>query len=253
MTNQVSNQVQIFNNETFGEVRTFRQGEEILFVAVDVCRALEIRNARDAVSRLDEDEKGVAIADTLGGQQTLNAINECGLYHLVLISRKPEAKAFKRWITHEVIPAIRKHGGYLTPEKVEEALLNPDTLIKLASQLKLERAKRKEAETKRKEAETKLAIAKPKASYYDEYMNREETFSVSDVADTLGLTYQRLYKHLCMIGWLCKPVGCSHQVTAQAPDGVFKICQALFKGKARGVQIRVTPKGVKEIQALFDK
>lgn len=99
------------------------------FVAADVCRALEISNSRDAMSRLDADEKGVALTDTLGGKQEMSIVNEPGLYTLVLGSRKQEAKAFKRWITHEVIPTIRKHGAYMTPEKVEEVLMNPDTPI----------------------------------------------------------------------------------------------------------------------------
>lgn len=84
-----------------------RDGEP-WFVAADVCRALEIKNGRDAVAKLDDDEKGVGLTDTPGGAQEMTIVNEPGLYTLVLGSRKPEAKAFKRWITHEVIPSIRK-------------------------------------------------------------------------------------------------------------------------------------------------
>lgn len=87
----------------------------VWFVAVDVCRVLAIRNSRDALSRLDDDEKGVVSTDTLGGNQTLAAVNEAGLYSLILSSRKPEARAFKRWITHEVLPAIARQGWYVTP------------------------------------------------------------------------------------------------------------------------------------------
>lgn len=104
--------LQIFKNEQFGEIRTIQQCNGILFVAADVCKALEIKNTRDAVSRLDDDEKAdVGLTD--GSQKRYyKAVNEYGLYNLVLSSRKPEAKAFKRWITHEVIPAIRKTGKY---------------------------------------------------------------------------------------------------------------------------------------------
>lgn len=105
--------ITIFENEQFGFVRTITREGEPWFVAADVCRALEISNNRDALSRLDDDEKGVALTDTPGGEQELLIINEPGLYTLVLGSRKPEARAFKRWITHEVIPAIRKYGGSL--------------------------------------------------------------------------------------------------------------------------------------------
>ena len=107
------NEMKVFENQQFGTVRTTIIDGEPWFVAADVCKALEVRNNRDAISRLDADEKGVALTDTLGGQQELAIVNEPGLYTLVLGSRKPEAKAFKRWITHDVIPTIRKTGGYV--------------------------------------------------------------------------------------------------------------------------------------------
>jgi len=102
------------------------------FVAADVCRVLEIGNPSQALARLDDDEKSsIRSTDVTpsGGNPNISIVNEPGLYALVLGSRKQEAKAFKRWITHEVIPTIRKHGAYMTPEKLEEALLNPDTPI----------------------------------------------------------------------------------------------------------------------------
>lgn len=141
------------------------------FVARDVCRALEIVNHRDAVAQLDGDERdGVGISDTIGRMQETAIISEAGLYSLVLRSRKPEAKVFKRWVTHEVLPAIRKHGGYLTPAKLEEALTDPDTIIRLATALKKERDMRKIAETARDAAETMLEDAAPKARTYDAVM-----------------------------------------------------------------------------------
>lgn len=140
------NNLQIFTNVEFGEIRVIEANNEPWFIAKDVCDCLEIKNSRDAVSRLDRDEKDVVLTDTLGGSQELQAVNEYGLYALVLSSRKPESKKFKRWITHEVIPSIRKHGAYLTDEKIEEVLTDPDTIIKLATQLKEERSRRIEAE-----------------------------------------------------------------------------------------------------------
>ena len=120
--------------------------DEPWFVAIDVCKALEINNSRMAIDRLDVDEKAdVSLTDTSSNgvrqRRTFTIVSESGLYTLVLKSRKPEAKSFKRWITHEVIPSIRKHGGYLTQKKLEEALLNPDVLMELASNLKQEREK----------------------------------------------------------------------------------------------------------------
>ena len=110
-------ELQIFKNEQFGEIRTTVQNGEPWFVAADVCKALDIENNRKATNRLDDDEKGVTLSDTLGGKQKLTIVNEAGLYSLVLGSRKPEAKAFKRWITHEVLPSIRKTGGYITGQE----------------------------------------------------------------------------------------------------------------------------------------
>lgn len=111
----MENNMQIFQNEAFGEIRTLLIDGEPWFVAADVCKALLIVNSRDALTRIDDDEKGVVSTDTLGGRQEVTIVNEPGLYALILSSRKPEAKAFKRWITHEVIPSIRKHGAYISP------------------------------------------------------------------------------------------------------------------------------------------
>lgn len=144
----MENKMQVFSSQQFGNVRAIMRDGEPWFVAADVCKALEIANNRDALTRIDDDEKGVALADTLGGKQEVTIVNEPGLYSLVLGSRKPEAKVFKRWVTHEVIPSIRKHGAYLTPEALEKAMTDPDFTIGLLTALKSEREGRKVAETK---------------------------------------------------------------------------------------------------------
>lgn len=114
----MNNELQVFNSSEFGEVRVVQVNGEPWFVAVDVCKALEIVNTRDAVARLDDDEKNtVGLTDGIPGNPNKTIINEPGLYTLVLGSRKPEAKAFKRWVTHEVLPTIRKTGGYKTPKQ----------------------------------------------------------------------------------------------------------------------------------------
>lgn len=135
--------LQIFKNEDFGEIRVIEINNELWFVATDICNALELSNPTVAVHRLDEDERAKF---NLGRQGETNIVNEYGLYNLILASRKPEAKKFKRWITHEVIPSIRKHGAYMTDEIIEKVLTDPDTIIKLATQLKEERQKRLQAE-----------------------------------------------------------------------------------------------------------
>jgi prophage antirepressor-like protein len=116
------NELQIFNNIEFGQVRVLEKDGQPWFVGKDVCSILEIKNNRDAVARLDEDEKDVVLTDTLGGKQILQIVNEFGLYSLILGSRKPEAKQFKRWITHDVVPQIRKTGSYQMPRTKKEEL-----------------------------------------------------------------------------------------------------------------------------------
>jgi prophage antirepressor-like protein len=243
-----NNQVQVFNNSQFGDVRVIMQGEQPWFVGKDVASVLGYKNTKDALLRhVDiEDKDGVAIHDRIGREQQVTIINESGLYSLILSSKLPSAKQFKHWVTSDILPTIRQHGAYLTPEKVEEVLMNPDTIIKLATQLKAEREGRIKAEAA-------LKAATPKVEYYDEYMNREETFTVTFVANTLAMGQHQLYKKLREIGWLCKPYGCSHQVTEDAPEDVFKIVPVLHTGGGKGSQIRVTAKGMKKIQALFDK
>lgn len=240
-------QVQVFNNVEFGDVRVIMQGEQPWFVGKDVASVLGYGDTAQAIrKRVENEDKGVVELTTPGGKQRAIIINEAGLYSLILSSKLPSAKQFKHWVTSEILPTIRQHGAYLTPEKVEEVLMNPDTIIKLATQLKAEREGRIKAETA-------LKAATPKVEYYDEYMNREETFTVTFVANTLAMGQHQLYKKLREIGWLCKPYGCSHQVTEDAPEDVFKIVPVLHTGGGKGSQIRVTAKGMKKIQSLFDK
>ncbi|GFN37182.1 phage antirepressor [Tepidimicrobium xylanilyticum] len=139
----MNNQLQIFKNEEFGQIRVVDMNNEPWFIAIDICKALDLSNPTVAVQRLDEDERAKF---NLGRQGEINIVNEYGLYNLILASRKPEAKKFKRWVTHEVIPSIRKHGAYMTDEIIEKTLTDPDFIIKLATQLKEERQKRLEAE-----------------------------------------------------------------------------------------------------------
>lgn len=127
--------LQIFEHEVFGQIRVLEVNGEPWFVAADVCRVLELGNSRQALTRLDEDEKGVISTDTPGGKQEMNIVNEAGLYSLVLGSRKPEGKAFKRWITHEVLPSIRQTGTYglaIASPAVEHRVLTTDDFLKAA-------------------------------------------------------------------------------------------------------------------------
>ena len=139
----MDNNLQIFNYENY-KIRTVLKNDETWFVAKDVCDVLGIINTTDAVARLDEDE---VTRFNLGGQSgESNIIRESGLYSLTLSSKKPEAKPFKRWVTHDVIPSIRKHGMYATDFTIDKILNDPDFGIELLTKLKEERAARIEAE-----------------------------------------------------------------------------------------------------------
>lgn len=151
------NEIQVFNNPEFGNIRTVFIDNEPWFVAADVCSALELSNPTIAVGRLDEDERAKF---NLGRQGDATIVNEPGLYTLVLGSRKPEAKAFKRWITHDVIPCIRKHGLYMTPAKLQETLAKPENLFVILQTLAEEQKKNAElTEANQKLEETNLLLA----------------------------------------------------------------------------------------------
>ena len=185
------NEIKVFESSEFGAIRTILKNGEPWFVAADVCKTLELSNPTVAVERLDEDERAKF---NLGRQGEGTIINEPGLYALVLGSRKPEAKAFKRWITHEVIPAIRKHGGYLTAEKVEEALLNPDVLIRLATELKDEREHRKALEGQIADDKPYTGFGRAIAASSDAILVREFAKLANNAGIPIG--QNRLYRWL---------------------------------------------------------
>jgi anti-repressor protein len=120
---------------------------------------LEHSNSRKAIELLDDDEKGVSKVYTLGGTQNMTVVSEYGLYTLITRSNRPEACKFRRWVTSEILPSIRKHGGYLTDRKLEEILNDPDTFIRLAQNLKTEREKRQILEAKVNEDYSKVLFA----------------------------------------------------------------------------------------------
>lgn len=138
------NELQIFKNPEFGEIRTVEVNNEPWFVGKDVASVLGYANTRKALAdHIDDEDKldGVTIRDPIGREQNPVIINESGLYSLILSSKLSTAKKFKHWVTSEVLPTIRKHGAYMTPETLQEAILNPDMMIQLCQQLKAEQDK----------------------------------------------------------------------------------------------------------------
>lgn len=239
------NELKIFNNPDFGEVRTLNIDGEPWFVAVDVCKALEIRNNRDAMARLDDDEKGVALTDTLGGAQNLTTVNEPGLYTLVLSSRKPEAKAFKRWITHDVIPAIRKTGGYIAGQENMTA----EELMAKALMVAKKTIEEKEAELSRKQVEN--AIMAPKADYFDELVDRNLLTGIRETAKELGVKQKVFVDFLLDKKYLHRSKSGKLTPTAGKGDGLFEMKECFNeKTSWAGTQVMVTPKGRETFRLL---
>lgn len=185
------NEIRSFVSDTFGNLRVAMQKGEPWFVSADVCQALAIDKTQ--TRRLDDDEKGVCLIQTLGGAQEMAVINEPGLYSLVLGSRKKEAKAFKRWVTHDVIPSVRKHGAYMTDETLKRALTEPEFLRDLANRLI-------EEKNKRLALEAEKTVMLPKAEYYDAYMESPDLITTSTIAQNYGMRAENFNKMLERMG-----------------------------------------------------
>lgn len=189
--------LEIFENSEFGEIRTVEINNEPWFIGKDVAEILGYSNPRDALSKhVDNDDKGVAKCDTLGGSQDLTIINESGLYSLILSSKLPNAKAFKRWVTSEVLPAIRKHGLYA----IDDILENPDIAIQALTKLKEERAARKALELDNQVKSQQIAELQPKATYYDLILQCKDLLSVTEIAKDYGMSAKGLNAMLHELG-----------------------------------------------------
>ena len=179
------NGIQIFQNEEFGSVRTADINGVPYFVGKDVAEILGYSNTRKALlDHVDEEDKtdGVTIRDSIGREQAPVLINESGLYSLILSSKMPNARRFKRWVTSEILPTIRKHGVYAT----DELIANPDLAIAAFTALKEEREKNRLLEQTTAVQKQQIAEMKPKASYYDVVLNCKDLISTSTVAKDYG-------------------------------------------------------------------
>ena len=163
------------------------------FVASDVAKVLGYSEASAMTRTLEDDEKGLQIMQTLGGEQKLQIVSESGLYSAILRSHVEGAKTFKRWVTHEVLPSIRKHGAYMTPEVIEQTLTSPDFIIKLATALKEEQAARVREVKAREAAESLVMELEPKADAFDAFIDTDGTYSIGTVAKALGLSQNKLF------------------------------------------------------------
>lgn len=243
------NQLQIFNFES-RNVRVLQLHNEPWFVAKDVSEILGFRDPYTATRTLDDDEKLLHTICVSGQNRETTLVNEPGLYSLILKSRKPEAKQFKRWITHEVIPSIRKHGAYMTPEKIEEVLLNPDTIIKIAQNLK-------EEQERRRAAELQLEQQKPKVLFADSVSASDTSILIRDLAKLITqngypIGEKRLFAWLRENGYLIKKPGADYNSPTQRAMemGLFEIKETTIN-RSNGVQISKTPKVTGRGQIYF--
>lgn len=238
------NKIKVFNNPSFGEIRTIVMNSEPWFVGKDVAEILGYAKARNAISaHVDpEDKKDAPIQGPLGGTQTMTIINESGLYSLILSSKLPTAKKFKRWVTSEVLPAIRKHGAYLTEQKVEEILTNPDTIIKLATQLKEEREARKQAEALNE-------ANRPKVIFAEAVSASKTSILVGELAKILRgngipIGQRRFFQWLRENGYLIKRKGTDYNMPTQRSMelGLFEIKEGSYVNGDGVNVITKTPK-----------
>ena len=241
--------LQIFNNDRFGQVRIIPVDGELMFVAKDVCDCLEITKHRDAISRLDSDERGSVKLDTPGGKQDIAAINEYGLYSLVLSSRKPEAKEFKRWITHDVIPAIRKTGSYsvVIPQTLPEALRAYADEVESHNATKAIVAQQ----------EQQIAEFKPVKDYVDKILSSKSCLAITQIAADYGLSAQELNKILYEAG-LQRKVGDQwilykqHMAKGFTKSETFTFCRSDGRLDSK-ITTKWTQKGRLEIHSILTK
>ena len=191
------NDIRIFENPEFGSVRTVEVSGEAYLVGKDVAEILGYSNANKAIQmHVDEEDKKILdfkgfshFGNTLWEENDYSSktvINESGVYALVFGSKLPKAKEFKRWVTNEVLPSIRKHGAYMTDETLHRAITEPDFLIQLATELKEEQEKRRQLEGTVAVQTQQISELSPKASYYDVVLNAKDLLSISKIAKDYG-------------------------------------------------------------------
>lgn len=244
--------IQIFNNKEFGDVRVLELSGTPWFVGKDVAEILKYQRTADAISsHVDDEDKGVGKIQTPGGVQKVILINESGLYSLILSSKLPNAKKFKHWVTSEVLPAIRRHGAYMTEEALEKAITEPDFLIRLATQLKEEKAKRLEAEKQ-------VEAAKPKVLFADAVSASHTSILVGELAKILRgngveIGQRRLFAWLREHGYLIKRHGTDYNMPTQMAMelGLFEIKEGSYVNGSGANIITKTPKVTGKGQTYF--
>ena len=242
--------LEIFKNEDF-EIRGGLINNEPYFCLTDICRALEIQDTNGVKNAIDtEFDKGgrfnLTPLQTAGGVQNFIMITESELYFVLMRSDKPNAKEFRKWVNIEVLPSIRKHGAYLTPQKIEEALLNPDTIIKLAQELKIEREKRANLEKEATQNTAYVSFAKSVEASVDSVLIGNYAKLLSD-SEGVRIGQNSLFEWLRENGYLITG-GARHNVPYQRyiDNGYFEVTTQTFAGSTGAHQrfiTKITGKG----------
>lgn len=254
-------ELQIFDNEEFGKIRTLNINNEPWFVGKDVAEILGYKDTSDAMKRhVDEDDKGVGEIPTPGGKQNMKIINESGLYSLILSSKLPSAKKFKKWVTSEVLPTIRKHGAYMTDNALEQAITNPDFMIGLLQNLKKEKEEKKRLQEEKCKLEIKIEEDRPKVTFAERVMKSGDNILVRELAKIIsdeGFTIgeKRLYTQLRKWGYVCKN---STEPTQRAMNQKYFVVKVGTINTPYGIKeiktTRVTPKGqVRIVERILEE
>ena len=240
------NELKIFSNPDFGTIRTIEQNGEPWFVGKDVAEVLGYSDTAQAIRKhVEEEDKGVVEMTTPGGKQPLTIINESGLYSLVLSSKLPTAKKFKRWVTSEVLPSIRKHGGYVAgQEHMSDEELMAKALL-MAQKTIADRDARISA------LQVEVAVAQPKAAYFDELVDRNLLTGIRETAKELGIKQKVFVDFLLNKKYLHRSKSGKLTPTAGRGDGLFEMKEC-FNDKTSwaGTQVMVTPKGRETFRLL---
>lgn len=242
--------LQIFNYNG-NEVRTIEKNGETWWVLKDVCNVLSLSDTNKVAERLDDDELTRNKFVSGGQNREMLCINESGLYSVILRSDKPEAKPFRKWVTSEVLPSIRKHGAYMTPETLEAAILNPDTMIQLCNALKDEQDKNKTLQTTNSKLSVEVQIMQPKADYFDELVDRNLLTNFRETAKQLGIKQNKFISFLLDKKYLYRDQRGRLMPYANKNNGLFEIKETYNeKTDWSGTQTLVTPKGRETFRLL---
>ncbi len=244
--------IQIFNYQS-NEVRTVKMDGEPWFVLKDVCNILNINNASDVYNRLDDDEKGVAQIDTLGGRQKMSTVNESGLYHVILRSDKPEAAPFRKWVTSEVLPSIRKNGGYIAgQEQLTPEELMAKALLVANKTIANREARICELTAQNSQLTVEKQIMQPKAEYFDELVDRNLLTNFRETAKELGIKPKAFVAWLLEKKFLYRDQKGKLLPREDKNSGLFEVKEAKNdKTQWSGVQTLITPKGRETFRLLY--